>query len=354
MRVLVVLTSTDRRGAEIEGHGLGAELVERGVDAQVMALAPGTRSRGLDVPVLGAAPRSRQTLCALRREAADHDVVVAYGSATLPACALALFGTGTPFVYRSIGDPRAWVRGRFHQWRTALLMSRAAAVVTLWPGAASAVHELYRVPAHRITSIPNARSANDFHPATAAERLRARRQLGLPETAYVAAVVGSLTPEKRVEVALDAVALVPDAWLIVAGDGPERAHLQAGVAGRPELTTRVRFVGAVEPVLPVLHASDVLVSTSRTEGMPGVLVEAGLCDVPVVATNVGAVDWLFAQHAVEGLEIPAEPTPLDVASALRDLRSHHERSRATSSVCTWPAIIEQWIRELARTSAVVQ
>src|SRR5262249_6012690 len=40
---------------------------------------------------------------------------------------------------------------------------------------------------------------------------------------------------------------------------------------------------------PVFHAADVVVLTSRTEGLPAVLVEAGLCGVPVVATDVGFV-----------------------------------------------------------------
>jgi glycosyltransferase involved in cell wall biosynthesis len=55
------------------------------------------------------------------------------------------------------------------------------------------------------------------------------------------------------------------------------------------LGDRVQLIGSVADPLPVFHAADALVLTSRTEGMPGVLVEAGLCGLPAVATDVGGV-----------------------------------------------------------------
>ena len=106
-RALFVVSSTNRRGAEIQAMTIATGLATRGFDIRTAALTAGTHGDQLDVPTLGPTARSLPTLRALRRGAHDVDVVVAYGSSTLPACALALFGTGVPFVYRNIGDPYA-------------------------------------------------------------------------------------------------------------------------------------------------------------------------------------------------------------------------------------------------------
>ena len=177
--VLIVLASADRRGAEVEGLQLAAELSARGVVATAVACAPAAAGSAapLEVQVLGARPLSLGSLRALRRLARGVDVVVALGSSTLPACALALLGSRTPFVYRSIGDPARWVRGGWHRRRTGVLFRRAAHVIALWPGAAASIHELYGVSTDAITCIPNARPAAKTTPPS---RASARSAFGLP------------------------------------------------------------------------------------------------------------------------------------------------------------------------------
>jgi glycosyltransferase involved in cell wall biosynthesis len=49
------------------------------------------------------------------------------------------------------------------------------------------------------------------------------------------------------------------------------------------------MVGALADVRPALHAGNVALLTSTTEGLPGSLVEAAMCGLPVVATDVGFV-----------------------------------------------------------------
>ena len=76
--VLVVLTSTNPRGAEIEGLAIANGLRVRGVPTQIAALAPGTATTArLDVTVLGPNVRSPATFRALRRAARPADVVIA-------------------------------------------------------------------------------------------------------------------------------------------------------------------------------------------------------------------------------------------------------------------------------------
>jgi glycosyltransferase involved in cell wall biosynthesis len=105
-------------------------------------------------------------------------------------------------------------------------------------------------------------------------------------------VVGRLSPEKGVDVLLQAFARVrvarPSATLTVAGDGPERANLEAEAA-RLGIGDAVTFLGTVLPVEPLYPQLDLIVLPSRSEGLPNVLLEALRAGRPVVATRVGAV-----------------------------------------------------------------
>ncbi len=347
-RVLVVVTSAQRRGAEIEGTELSTQLVDLGLDARTVALCPGDPTSRLDVEILGASTLDVRTLRALRRCARGADVVVAYGSSTLSACVLALLGTGVPFVYRSIGDPARWVRGTFHRMVWARLYRRADRVVVLWPGGERSVRQLFGVDAERVEIIPNARDARWFLPATAAQRTAARERLDVPLTTKVAAVIGALSEEKQVDRGIDAIAELSEVDLLVAGDGPLRRELEEHA--ERAAPGRVRFLGNVGDVRTVLHACDILVMTSRTEGMPGVVIEAGLCGVPTVAPAIGAMESLII-HAATGM-ITESTSPETIARAIDTLlpnaaawgaaaRRHLETS------CSWTSVAAHWAGYLA-------
>ncbi|HEY7069625.1 MAG TPA: glycosyltransferase family 4 protein [Acidimicrobiales bacterium] len=295
-RALQVLTSDRRRGAETFGRDLAADLAARGIDAPVVALAASGASDPLPVDAFG--------LRALRAEARACDVVVAHGSRTLPACALALAGTGVPFVYRGIGDPRVWSGRGLRRWRTTLLLRRPALVTALWPGAADALVDQHGVPRERIRVVGNGVPAPRCPVPDAGARRQARRHLRLPDDAPVVGFLGSLTPEKCVGAAVAAIGQVQGAHLLVAGDGPERAALE--VQAVRDAPGRVRFAGVVAGAGPVLAAADAVVLPSRTEGLPGVLIEAGLSALPVVATAVGGVAEVVADGETGVLVPPGD------------------------------------------------
>ena len=131
---------------------------------------------------------------------------------------------------------------------------------------------------------------------TAAERLAARRALDIPDDAQVVAFVGRLSPEKAPEVLLQA-AEGTGMRVVVAGEGPLRASLEAG-ADRAQ----VRFLGFVPEVGPVLAAADVLALPSRTEGLPMAVREAMAAGVPVVASAVGSLPEVLGNGA--GVLVP--------------------------------------------------
>jgi glycosyltransferase involved in cell wall biosynthesis len=340
IKVLIVIASDRRRGAELEGVQLASELSSVGVVAEAVALAPSAGSSTLDVLLLGKKRLGLRTLRALRRRARSVDVVIAYGSTTLPACAISMLGLSTPFVYRSIGDPKAWVRGGWHRRRTGLLMRRARRVIALWPDAADSIRDRYDVSADRIDVIPNARSATDFHHADEVQRAAPRRALGLPVEALVVGCVGSISSEKRVHLAVDAVAGIADAVLLVVGDGPDRAAVEE-LAGE-KLDDRVIFTGQLESVVEVYAAIDVLVLTSATEGMPGVMIEAAMSGVPVVAPDVGAVRWLF-DSGVRGEPVSVDAAAQEYSDAIaRTAELPRVDATGVLEACTWDKVVERW------------
>lgn len=262
-----------------------------------------------------------------------------------------MMGTGVPFLYLSIGDPRYWARSWSRRWRTRWLIGRAAEVVAISPSARDVLVSHYGLAADRMEVIPNGRLAREFAPANDRERTAARRELGLPEGVDVVATIGSLTPEKRVDVAIAAMAGTPGAVLAVAGDGPERSEL-TNLADRVA-PGRVHFLGATEGAGTVLTAADVLLLSSDSEGIPGVLIEAGMAGIPVVATDVGWVSDVV-RHGDTGLLLPPGEPHL-IAEALRAaLDRRVEFGRAGRARCLaefeMGPVADKWQRVIERTA----
>jgi len=99
--------------------------------------------------------------------------------------------------------------------------------------------------------------------------------------------VGRLAPQKDFGTLIRAFARVIErrpCRLMILGDGPERASLEALVAERG-LTGSVDLPGWVSNPYPHMAHAGVFVLSSRWEGLPSVLIEALFCEVPVVATD---------------------------------------------------------------------
>lgn len=333
--VLQLISDTDGvRGAQVAALELADALRARGTSIRTVALRRGTSAKVLDVPVLGRGHR-RGAVKAAR-------VVLAAGSTTLWTAPLATIGTGRGFVYRSIGDASAWAHDPLRRARYRAAISRAAGVVVLWPGAVDAMADRFGVDRERIAVIPQAAPVDRFPVVTADRRAEARRSLGISADASIALFLGSLSAEKQIDVAIDAIADLADIELVVAGDGPLAAELRAHA--ERVAPGRVRFLGAVDDPRPALAAADLVVLASRTEGVPGVVVEAGLTGLPTVATAVGGVSSVVVD-GVTGVLVPSGD-----ASALRDgidrARRDPSLGPAARTHCvgafTLDAVVERW------------
>lgn len=303
MRILQVVSDTDRRGAQVFATDLEAALRARGHDVQTVALARGLAGGTPIEPLAGRWP-SVAALRALRVGMALAEVTIAHGSSTGPACALAGLGPGRPFVYRQIGDSRYWAPTPARRRRVRATVGRARVVVALSEFNRAQLVDWIGLRASRIVVVPNGAPAARFAPATAHRRRAARDALGLPD-APTMLFVGALVPLKRVDLAIRTVRRIPDAHLVVAGAGPERERLEE-LAGE-EAPGRVSFVGVADDTVPLYHAADLLVLPSEGgEAMPGVLVEAGLCGLAVVSTRVGAIPEVVLDGRTGHLVAPGD------------------------------------------------
>jgi glycosyltransferase involved in cell wall biosynthesis len=292
LRVLQVITDTDRRGAQVFASDLGDALGSRGHHVRTVALAPGGAAWPLLVDTLGTSRLGVATLRELRREAIDHDIVVAHGSSTLPACAVSLVGTGVPFVYRQISDSLFWAPDRRRQARVRTFLARAMRVVALSATQAAVLRVHFGVRPDRVEVVPNGVPIGAFPMVGDDDRAEARARFAIPAEAPVVLSISALVPEKGVDLVIDAVARLddPNVHLLVVGDGPQRAELEHRTSGIAGLRDRVVFTGGVADARHAYAAADVMVLASRGgDSMPATLVEAAFCGVPVVATPVGAI-----------------------------------------------------------------
>jgi glycosyltransferase involved in cell wall biosynthesis len=148
----------------------------------------------------------------------------------------------------------------------------------------------------------------------------------------VLGVVGRLSPEKGVDVFLDACAILRSRGepfsARIAGIGPESDRLLAQ-GRRLGLEERVRFLGDVRDIAAFYRDIDVLVIPSRSEGLPNVLLEALGADRPVLATNVGAVAEVLSDP-LAGLVVPARD-PAALAAAVAPAFALLDRPEARSA-----------------------
>ena len=208
---------------------------------------------------------------------------------------------------------------------------RAGAVIAVSEAVRASIATWYRVPAERLFVVPNGVDTTRFGPDVAT-RVRERRRLGYDDATRVLLVCGALTPQKGVDVAIEALARLarrdPRVQLVVAGEGPHRAALQrrARTKGVEQL---VRFVGAVPAdLMPGLYnAADVfLFPTVRVEAFGMVTAEAMATGLPVVVSRVGAIPEVV-RDGESGVLVP--PGDVDaLTAAIEGVLADPERAAA--------------------------
>ena len=140
--------------------------------------------------------------------------------------------------------------------------------------------------------------------------------------------IGNLWRQKRVDILLDALALVAKGHLpwrcTIVGAGPLESDLRAQAASLG-LGDVVQFVGRAEDVRPYLSLADLFVLSTENEGLPLVLGEAMAYGIPCIATDVGGNKEIIV-HGETGLLVKAG-APEDLAEAIEHLLARPEERR---------------------------
>ena len=167
----------------------------------------------------------------------------------------------------------------------------------------------------------------------------------MPETRPVLVHVGRIAFEKNIGFLLQVLARlvleIPDLLLVVAGEGPARAALQAQSV-RLGLADHTRFIGYLErgqPLADCYCAGDAFVFASRTETQGLVLLEALALGVPVVSTAVMGTREVLAQG--RGCLIAEEDEAHFASQVLRLLKDpglrRHLGAEASAYALEWSA-----------------
>ena len=148
------------------------------------------------------------------------------------------------------------------------------------------------------------RHINNFAETEKAGRAVSRASLNTPEGAPLLLALGRLHEAKAFDTLLDALAQVPEAYLWIAGEGPDREKLETHAATLG-VANRVRFLGWREDRAALLQAADMFVFPSRYEPFGTVFVQAWAQRVPLITTASDGPKQ-YVTDGVDGLIVPVD------------------------------------------------
>jgi len=170
-------------------------------------------------------------------------------------------------------------------------------------------------PAEKLFTIGTRADTKMFDPSRfSSQRQELRKEIAVDDR-KVLVFTGSLARRKGVDVLLAAlsqvVSTLPDAYLLIAGEGPERPRLTA-LCDQFGLTENVRFLGHTDytKIPALLATADIYVFPSFSEGMPRAVLEAMAMELPVVSSKVDGIGEVIENDNTGLLVQPGDETEL--------------------------------------------
>lgn len=258
---------------------------------------------------------ARATVAKLIREGFDFDLIDAhYYYPDGVAAAMLSRWFNKPFVVTARGTDLNLIPQ--HPWPRRLIARTAEAAAGSIGVCAALMDELHKLGAER-SKLHVMRNGVDLQRFQPLDKQAMRAELGLP-AGLVLLSVGHLIARKGHDIAIDAVARVPGATLLVIGEGEEAGRLQQQAA-RLGVADRVRFIGAIPnaQLARWYSAADALILASSREGWANVLLESMACGTPVVASRIWGTPEVV-QNDTAG-RLVAERSGAAFAQALTEL-----------------------------------
>jgi glycosyltransferase involved in cell wall biosynthesis len=298
---------TEAAGFIARGHRV---IVYAAHGARILAEAPRFGVPATALPIGHKRPRgARAVVASLADE--RFDIVNAHSStdtwlSALACCWLGMRRRERPVLVRTRHVSIAVPNDPATRW---LYRRATARIVTTGDALRAQLIRDNGIDPRRIDSVPTGIDATQFKPRN---RTMARNALGLPADAPLIGIVATLRSWKGHRHLLDALPLMMrgDARLVVVGDGPQRAALEAQWQTLG-LGDRVIFAGLQHDVASWLAAFDVFVLPSyANEGVPQALLQAMFARIPCITTAIGGIPEIARDGETARIVPAADPQAL--------------------------------------------
>jgi glycosyltransferase involved in cell wall biosynthesis len=351
-RVLQIIDSLVRGGAEQSLAMLAPHLVGQGIDLHVAYLVEGDGLRAeierAGVPVLSLAEpgagRRRWLartvdLVAELRPAVVHTTLFEADLAGRRAASRVGVPCVSSFVNSTYGRSQAdredisRAKLRAAQAVDALTARRVARFHAVTEHVASVMSRRLLVPRDKIEVIPRGRDAAALGRRSEARAAGTRRRLGIPADAELIVAVGRQEPQKGLDVLLKALSAVrarfPDVRVLIAGREGRATAALADRTAASGLAGTVTFLGMRDDVADLLCAADVFAFPSRWEGAGGSLLEAMALECPIVTSRLPTLLETVDESTAE-LVAPGSANELarGLVGSLVDRRAAADRAAA--------------------------
>lgn len=309
-----VLHRLDRAGAEVLAAGLARDLRDR-FDFVFLCLdglgplADELGGDGFVVEELGRQPGIDRSLARrLRERLTHHRVSLIHAHQYTPffysALSRGIFKSSPPIIFTEHGRHYPDSRSLKRTLANKLLLKPSDRVTAVGQFVKTALIRNEAIPASRIDIIHNGIAPGPE--PTDDDRAKGRDLLGIAPNRAIAMQVARFHPVKDHGTALRAWSIVhpqmPDALLVLVGDGPQRDKLEA-LTKTLGLQDAVQFTGAVDNARQLIPAADLCMLTSLSEGLSVTLLEAMAAGKPIIATDVGG-NPEAVEHSKTGLLAP--------------------------------------------------
>lgn len=332
MTILHLVQKPQMRGAEIFAAQLANHTRQQGHRAILVPLFPGTIAlpfEGTTIDLGGKPGHRLWNFTAWRRLAAiirkeKPDVIQANAGDTLKYAVFSklVFRWKQPIIFRNASTISLYIKTWPARVWNGFLFRYADKIVSVSKTSATDFANLYPNCQHKITVVPIGIEE------TAVAQKELETTTG-DETPFPCLLhVGGFTYEKNhirlITIFQDLLHHYPKARLYLVGDGPLRRDIE-GIVLQKGLSGSVKFLGAQKDVMSLIASAHILLLPSVIEGLPGVILEAFYCKIPVVAYDVGGVGEVLINNDTGHLVRKGDESGF--VAAIRDVIEHGEEEQ---------------------------
>lgn len=290
MRILQLIQRCQLRGAEVFACQLAEELIKKNHTVDVAYVFDTDNALPFElnfIPIHGNTQRRFCDFAAYKRlnelvRKGQYDIVQANAGDTLKYAILSkrLYGWKNPVVFRNANKMSDFLKGKLHIRLNQWFLSQCSYIISVSENCRQDIIQVFSPASSKSETIAiGTKTFNDVLP------------LEIKKDRPVLINIASLVPEKNHFFLLDVFETFRrknNGTLLILGDGKLRESIETRIKSL-DLTDNVILMGSRRDAISILKSADVLVLPSKIEGLPGVILEALSCGIPVVTSDVGGI-----------------------------------------------------------------